>query len=128
MTMKRPFASLIVAGCLSGSLAAGAATYDAPADAALGSTKVYFSHDELLDSAGLGRVYHRLRTAAREVCRYYDTRDLGRERAFQQCVAASLARAVAQIHDPGLTAYYEHRTGAIPSLAAALVASPGTVR
>jgi UrcA family protein len=128
MTMRRHLTALIFAGGLFGTLAAGAATYDAPADAELGSTKVYFSHDELLDSAGLGRVYHRLRTAAREVCRYYDTRDLGRERAFQQCVAASLARAVTQIHDPGLTAYHEHRTGAIPSLAAALVGSPGTAR
>jgi UrcA family protein len=127
MTMKRHLAALALAGCMVGGLAAGAATYAGTADNDLESRKVYFRHDELLDSAGLGRVYGRLNSAAREVCQYYDSRELARRRAFQQCVAASLARAVAQIHEPALTAYYEHRTGAIPSLAA-VVGSLGAGR
>ena len=125
--MKGHLAVLALSGCIVGSLAAGAAAYADAADGELGSTIVYFSHDELQGSAGIGRVYRRLDTAAHEVCQFYDSRELARQRAFQQCVAASLVRAVAQIHDPGLTAYHERRTAAIPALAA-VMSRPATVR
>jgi UrcA family protein len=79
---------------------------------------VYFAQAELLDQAGIARVHQRLKAAAKSVCHAYESRELARQAHFDQCVAASLSRAVAQIHVPALTAYHEHRTGYLRQIAA----------
>lgn len=79
---------------------------------------VYFAKAELLDQAGVARVHQRLRAAAKSVCHAYESRELARQAHFDQCVATSLSRAVAQIHDAALTAYHEHRIGYLREIAA----------
>jgi UrcA family protein len=123
--MNRYLAVLTLTGSIFGSLAAGAVAHAGVADSDLRSKKVYFTPAELLGNAGIGHVHQRLASAAREVCRDYESRELARQRVFRQCVAASLARALAEIHDPGLTAYHERTMGATPAFAA-VVGSPVT--
>jgi UrcA family protein len=125
MIMNRYLAVLTLTGSIFASLAAGAVAHAGAADSDLPSKKVYFTPAELLGNAGIGRVHQRLASAAREVCHFYESRELARQQIFRQCVAASLARAVAEIHDPGLTAYYERTMGATPAFAA-VVGSPVT--
>jgi UrcA family protein len=84
----------------------------------LPSVAVHYRAQELLDDAGIARVYARLREAARSVCRGYESSQLALQAAFRQCVSLSLDRAVLQIHDPGLAAYHQHKLHALPVIAA----------
>jgi len=92
---------------ISGAFAASWAAGPIPTgdiDIGLGSVTVRFDRQELATPAGIARIYQRLRTAANEVCAPYQSIVPERQRVFERCVALSLARAVAEVHDHGLTA------------------------
>lgn len=78
-------------------------------DLGLGSVAVQYERQELASPAGVARLYQRLRLAADQVCAPYESILLQRQRAHDRCVAESLARAVADVHDAGLSAYSEKR-------------------
>jgi UrcA family protein len=106
---------------LLGSLLGGGGIGSAQAatrSAQMPAVPVHYTKAELLNDAGIVRVHERLKAAARSVCYEFESRELGRQAQFTQCVASSLSRAVAQIHDPALTAYHEHRTGYLRQIAA----------
>jgi UrcA family protein len=73
-----------------------------------GISKVVSYGDLDLDSAqGAKVLYGRLRHAAEEVCRPWESRDLIFLNEWKSCLADSMASAVAKINKPTLTALYE---------------------
>ena len=104
------FTAALVA--ISGVLTASAAASSVAAgeiDVGLDSVAVQYQHQELASPAGVARIYRRLRLAADQVCLPYESILAQRQRAHDRCVAGSLARAVADVGDAGLTAYSQHR-------------------
>lgn len=106
--MKGFIGVIAISGVLTASWAASSAAAD-ESDIGLGAVAVQFERQELASPAGIARVYQRLRLAAEQVCLPYESILLQRQRAHDRCVAESLARAVADVRDAGLTAYSEHR-------------------
>jgi UrcA family protein len=98
----------LLAGAVGG-LSAPLATADDGADVQLRAVAVHFSRADLHDRDGVVRLYRRLSEAAHEACEDYDSVMLTRQHAFQLCVSLSLDRAVTQINDPALSAYYLHQ-------------------
>jgi UrcA family protein len=115
--MKSILVVLTLAGA--GALAAGS---PARADSDIPNQAVHYGPTELSSPEGVGRIYSRLTSAAQLVCDRYDSMELARRQVFDRCVAESLARAVAQVHDERLTLYHEFK--ARPS--AAIVVSSST--
>jgi UrcA family protein len=67
---------------------------------------VSFAGLDLNTQAGAGVAYSRIRSAARAVCSHLHTLELGQRRQiWDACVNDAIARAVAGIEAPGLTAY-----------------------
>jgi UrcA family protein len=108
--MKSVFGAVAaISGAFAASWAAASPLSASDIDLGLGSVAVQFERQELASPAGIARVYQRLRQAAHEVCSPYESIVVARQRAFDRCVSLSLARAVADAHHPGLTAYTEQR-------------------
>jgi UrcA family protein len=111
-------AVVVISGGLTASWAATAAAAS-EIDIGLGTVAVQFERQELASPAGIARIYQRLRLASDQVCLPYESILLQRQRAHDRCVAESLARAVTDVGDAGLTAYSEHRLPARLPLAQA---------
>ncbi len=74
---------------------------------------------DLTDPKGVEKVYTRVRNAAQSVCKNLHTLELGKRRAkWQRCVDDALARAIADINSPALTAYSATKSGKKPALLA----------
>jgi UrcA family protein len=58
---------------------------------------------------GVAVLYQRLHTAATQACEPASPRDLGPMTSSEGCVAAAIARAIANINIPALTSYYKSR-------------------
>lgn len=117
-------AVVVISGLITASWAASAAAAG-ESDIGLGAVAVQFERQELASPAGIARVYQRLRLAAEQVCLPYESILTQRQRAHDQCVAESLARAVADVRDSGLTAYSQHR---LPERSPLVQARPQAVR
>jgi UrcA family protein len=68
---------------------------------------VYFADLDLSHGAGVAV----LQSAAREVCRPANARELKSIMIARQCVEQATARAVAEVNAPMLTSYYLQKTG-----------------
>ena len=112
----------LVAGVLpSARLARAADVSDPPSQA------VRIDGSELSSGAGVARVYDRLERAADHVCRSFDSRELERQARYRHCVAEAVERAVRDVHDSRLSAYYQDKTGTMPSVAI-VAGSPAAMR
>ncbi|MDB6090374.1 MAG: hypothetical protein JWN85_3158 [Gammaproteobacteria bacterium] len=70
------------------------------------SETVQFAELDTADVAGAAVLYRRISSAARSVCRDLEPgRSLARRQPYANCVHAALARAVAEIDRPAVTAY-----------------------
>lgn len=70
---------------------------------------------DLSTEAGARAAYRRIHTAAKGVCSHLYTLELGQRRhLWDTCVRDAIARAVAGVGAPGLTAYATARIGALP--------------
>lgn len=98
---------------LATALAAGAQIAHAadPTDASLRHVKVHLSDINLNSIDGATILYHRLQSAAESVCAEEDTRNLASVFRVKTCVSAAIFAAVADINQPGLTAYYRAKHG-----------------
>ena len=75
---------------------------------------------DLANPAGAETVYRRLNLAAQSVCRPLHTLELGKRRAkWDRCVTDAVARAVADINAPALTAYAKSKGGKKPAMVVA---------
>jgi UrcA family protein len=65
----------------------------------------------LADPSGVEQLYRRVVGAARQVCDSLDGRSLQEKVQFSICVNQSIARAVAAVDQPALTALHAIKTG-----------------
>ena len=79
-------------------------------DAELPSRLVKYSDLDLSQPAAVAALYGRIDFAARSVCDVNGGYGLANAARFRQCVNGSIARAVAEVHAPLLTAYHLART------------------
>jgi UrcA family protein len=84
---------------------------------------VHFADLDLNNPAGVRALFGRLRGAAEQVCAPLQGRDLSSTWAYHRCVRDALARAVAQVDQPDLSAYYRARTEGGNGTPARIVAS-----
>lgn len=74
---------------------------------------VHFADLDLSRSQGAAVLYQRLKVAAETVCfPFDDDLTLARQRIYKACVQSAISTAVAKVHRPALTAYYEANTTA----------------
>ena len=71
---------------------------------------VQFADLDLTRSAGVMVLYARIKSAAREVCKPINARALAASQAAHECLAESIARAVADVNAPALTGYHLAKT------------------
>jgi UrcA family protein len=98
-----------------GAIACGITLMTTPAQADQGDgeplTKVVSFADLKLNSdPGVQTLYGRLRMAATQVCAPFMGRSLREGTNWRECFNSSLARSVAQIDEPMLTAHYRSRS------------------
>lgn len=98
-----------LAGILASPLSALAATLDAP----LPSRVVQFGDLDLNRDSGVATLYLRIRSAATEVCDPLDALLVKLLRERFDCRQDAIARAVADVNSPALTAYYLGKNKAI---------------
>jgi UrcA family protein len=67
---------------------------------------VHFADLDLTKPAGISAIYHRLNGAAKAVCAPLASRDVRRALQYRQCVKDALSRAVTEVNQPNLSAYY----------------------
>jgi UrcA family protein len=73
---------------------------------------VSYSELDLARPAADEKLYQRIKAAAREVCRGFESREIGKIRLHQECMDSAISRAVVQVNHPKFTAYYvEHNPG-----------------
>ena len=84
---------------------------------------VHFADLDLARPAGIAALYGRLQGAAKRVCAPLEGKDLASVAAFKQCVTDAVTRAVAQIDQPKLSAYYRAKTEGRNGIPARIAAS-----
>ena len=67
---------------------------------------VHYSDLDLTRPSGAVSLYHRLQTAAETVCTPLNGEDVNHKLMFRRCVADALSRAVTEVDQPTLGAYY----------------------
>ena len=72
---------------------------------------VSYAYLDLSDESGARILYDRLRLAAIQVCAPFRGDTLREKTNWRGCVDQALARSVAKIDKPALTAYHLNRTG-----------------
>jgi UrcA family protein len=65
----------------------------------------------VVDKPQAARLYHRILSAAQEVCEPLDSRELARKRAYNRCVDEAVTNAVAQVNARELTSILLARHG-----------------
>ncbi len=92
---------------LTAALATGAELAHADAAAAAPAKMlIHYSDLDLSRPAGAGSLYRRLQTAAETVCTPLDGQDVNHKLMFRHCVADAISRAVTEVDQPVLGAYY----------------------
>jgi UrcA family protein len=95
-----------------GAVATGTAVAAAAADTdSVLTVTVKYDDLDLSHHAGVDRLYGRIRRAAQTVCAPFEGRSLSETQHWTQCVDASIARAVADVHQPALAALHAAKTG-----------------
>ena len=76
------------------------------------SRTVSYTELDLARPAADEKLYQRIKSAARDVCRGLEGRELGKIKPHQDCMDSAIAHAVAQVNDPKFTACYaQHNPG-----------------
>ena len=114
-TIKRILISALIAGLVCVGEAALFAA--APSAAELPqSVTVRYTDLNLDRPADVGRLYNRIRGAAESVCGEPDPAyDFWVNPAWQRCVSDAIGRAVFQVDQPALSAYYQRQFGRSPA-------------
>jgi UrcA family protein len=71
---------------------------------------VRYNRHDLRSSSGQGALYRRLQRAAERVCAADNGATLRERYAARECAAQSLARAVADVNAPAVTAMHQSKT------------------
>ena len=114
-TIKRILISALIAGlvCVGEAALFAAATSAAELPQ---SVTVRYTDLNLDRPADVGRLYSRIRGAAESVCGDDDVaHNLWVNPAWQRCVSDAIGRAVFQVDQPALSAYYQRQFGRSPA-------------
>jgi UrcA family protein len=111
--MSRFKLKFLVPCALAGILASPLSALAAALDASLPSRVVAFGDLDLNRDSGVATLYSRIRSAATEVCDPLDALGVKLSRARFDCRENAIARAVADVNSPALTAYYVGKTKAM---------------
>jgi UrcA family protein len=74
------------------------------------SVTVRYQDLNLNSPEGIAVLYHRLRSAAAEICGPLDSRELARKVLWNDCFDHAVANAVRTVHNKTLSAYHWQRT------------------
>ena len=102
-TVVSKFALAVVGVGASVASFAGTSSVDSP------SVAVRYDDLNLSTTAGVDKLYHRISSAARDVCPDVYSRDTHTVLLAQRCQAAAIARAVTQINNPALAMLHSAR-------------------
>src|SRR5690606_29392368 len=109
-----PFTRTLIAALVLGGAQAAAAnvvTVDSTARGYQLSTTVSYAGIDLESPSGAETLHRRLSHAAERVCAPLKSRHVSQVREHRQCLADTLARAVAGVDRPMLTRYHMQKTG-----------------
>jgi UrcA family protein len=108
-----PYTSLrrIVAGMLFGTLASGLAGIAGAADSDVPHRLVKYGDLNVSSPEGAATLYARIRIAAAEVCRSFDSREFATQNNLKFCVHKAIADAVKKVDQPELYAVYNAKSG-----------------
>ncbi|MEJ1962739.1 MAG: UrcA family protein [Gammaproteobacteria bacterium] len=67
---------------------------------------VHYADLNMVRSTGAAVLYRRLQSAAEKVCTPINAKDASHQVMFRHCVADAMARAVTEVDQPALGAYY----------------------
>jgi|SRR5882724_7332564 len=104
---------------------AGVTSSSALADASqaeIPQQTVSYADLNLNSTQGIAALYRRVHAAARQVCSYYDSRELALASRWRSCVTSASERAIAAANLPALTQYAQSRE-ASPGVRIAMRAS-----
>jgi UrcA family protein len=102
-------AALAVTGiCMTATLAHGADLSEGGEPA---KKVVQYGDLNLANATAVERLYRRIVSAARDVCEQPNNRSLQAQSRARICLAQSVERAVAAVHQPALTSVYMTKTG-----------------
>jgi UrcA family protein len=79
------------------------------------SEVVHYGDLRLISAVGAAVLYGRLRGAAERACSPLDGRQPSQAGRYRACVDEAMAKAVADVNEPVLTAYYESKRSAPPT-------------
>lgn len=92
-------------------LSLGPVMASSPVEGSVPTYTVGFSDLSLETTAGIDRLYHRIRSGATSVCRTFEGRELTKVVQHKRCMEGAEAGAVEKIANPALTAYYASQHG-----------------
>jgi UrcA family protein len=75
------------------------------------SIRVKYGDLNLQAPAGVEILYRRIDSAAKDVCAYANERELSILAFEHNCVASTESRAIKQVHNEALSAYYQTKIG-----------------
>jgi UrcA family protein len=98
---------------LTSALAAGTQMDQAadPSDDSRRHVAVHYADLDVTTTEGVVALYHRVQRAAESVCSDGQVRDLEAAGSYTTCVSDTVSKAVSQINQPALTAYYRSKLG-----------------
>ena len=108
--VRAPVLAVLAAICLAVASTAVRAA-DTSSDSEAAKKTVTYGDLNLADSQGIGHLYRRIVGAAQQVCGPLNGRSLEEKQQFSFCTTQSIARAVAAVDQPALTALQASKTG-----------------
>lgn len=106
----------IVATVLFGTLAAGWAAVSSAADSDAPHVLVKFADLNVSSPEGAAALYARIRMAAGEVCRSFDSHEFATQNNLNACIHKAIADAVNKVDQPALFSVYSAKNGTSKSI------------
>jgi len=103
--------SRIAATVLFGTLASGLAVVSSAADSDAPHVLVKYADLNVSSPEGAATLYARIRMAAGEVCRSFDSREFATKNALDTCIHKAIADAVNKVDQPALFTVYNAKNG-----------------
>jgi UrcA family protein len=108
--VRAPVLAILATICLAVASTAVRAA-DMSSDSEAVKKTVTYGDLNLADSQGIEHLYRRIASAAQQVCSPLNGRSLEEKQQFSICTTQSIARAVAAVDQPALTALQAGKTG-----------------
>ena len=101
----------ILAATIFAALTCSIATVSFASDGDPLQAKVKYGDLNVSSASGAGTLYNRIRIAAENVCRPYNSRDFASQKLLAVCVHKAMSDAVNEVNEPALFTIYNAKTG-----------------